>query len=33
MANPFVEYTDKDGVKTKVEFNDSTRGSDLKTNK
>ena len=20
MANPFVEYTDKDGVKTKLEF-------------
>tara|TARA_B100000427_G_scaffold288461_1_gene263633 strand:+ start:421 stop:567 length:147 start_codon:yes stop_codon:yes gene_type:complete len=29
MANPFVEYTDKDGVVTKLEFNDSTRSSDL----
>tara|TARA_R100001443_G_scaffold63297_2_gene73132 strand:+ start:122 stop:271 length:150 start_codon:yes stop_codon:yes gene_type:complete len=29
MANPFVEYTDKDGVVTKLEFNDSTKGSDL----
>ena len=23
MANPFVEYTDKDGVKSKLEFSDS----------
>ena len=29
MANPFVEYTDKDGVKTKIEFNDALVLGDL----
>lgn len=29
MATPFVEYTDKDGVVTKMEFNDALVLEDL----
>ena len=29
MATPFVEYTDKDGVVTKMEFNDALVLADL----